>query len=64
MIRSATKQNWTYNDPTEAFNRAIAQGRLSESTMSDRYAGDFMYMGTDSAGRDLFKHIDTREYIA
>lgn len=52
-----------YNDPREAFNKAIREARLSDNPRSPRYAGHFMYMGT-RAGRDLFKHIDTRQYLA
>jgi len=54
----------TYRDPRHAFNDAIAIGRLSVVESEPNYAGHYMYMGTDSDGIDLFKHIDTREYLA
>ena len=52
-----------YNDPAEAFDQAIRDHRLSDIPASPLYAGHFMYMGT-TAGKDLFKNIDTREYLA
>ena len=48
-------------DPQEAFEAAIAEGVLSADPKSVRYAGAYMYMGTDASGH-RFKHIDTREY--
>lgn len=51
-----------YKDPQEAFNAAIAAGRLSATPGADNYAGDYMYMGTYS-GADQFKHINTRRYL-
>ena len=48
----------TFRDAEQAFDKAIAEGRLTPET-----APDYMYMGTRE-GRDLFKHIDTREYLA
>lgn len=52
-----------YNDPREAFDRAIREHRLSDNPHSSRFAGHFMYMGTYS-GKDQFKHIETRHYLA
>jgi ABC-type dipeptide/oligopeptide/nickel transport system permease subunit len=52
----------TFRDSGEAFEQAIREGRLSASRGSDNYAGSYMYMGTDDAGRDLFKSIVTRLY--
>ena len=48
---------WVREDAQQAFREAIAQGRLSERT-----AGDYMYMGTTAKGDD-FKHRDTRIYL-
>ena len=53
----------TYNDPKQAFDIAIAEGRLSTCPTHPRYAGKYMYMGTLENGRDTFKHIETRQYI-
>ncbi len=55
----------TFRDAQQAFKEAIAAGRLSAEPTSDNYAGRFMYMGTkpEPTPRDLFKHIDTREYL-
>ncbi len=52
----------TFRDSGEAFEQAIREGRLSASRGSANYAGSYMYMGTDDAGRDLFKNIETRLY--
>ena len=49
------------NDSREAFEDAIADGRLSECPEDDNYAGDYMYMYTQD-GWDMFKHIVTRKY--
>ncbi len=51
-----------YNDPQAAFERAIAEGRLSDDPSSPVYAGRFMFMGARD-GLDLFKNIDTRRYL-
>jgi len=60
--------NISYRDPEMAFTLAIACGRLSEDASEANYAGNYMYMGSrendNGTHRDLFKHIDTREYIA
>jgi hypothetical protein len=45
-----------------AFDKAIAEARLSDNPNKWNYAGDFMYMGREG-GVDLFKHRDTRQYI-
>jgi len=52
----------THRDPQTAFEDAIVQGRLNPHKGAPNYAGDYMYMGTRE-DRDLFKHIDTREYL-
>lgn len=55
----------TFRDAGEAFEDAIKAGRLSRDPKAENYAGRFMYMGTKVDGRkDLFKSIDTREYLA
>lgn len=54
----------TFRDAEEAFNDAIKSGRLSASRFPANSAYRFMYMGTDAKGKDLFKNIDTREYLA
>ena len=51
-----------YSDPQAAFERAIAEGRLSDDQRSPVYADRFMYMGTRD-GLDLFKDIKTRRYL-
>lgn len=48
--------------PKDAFDDAIAQGRLSGDPSAENYAGRYMYMGTIGTG-DIFKHIDTRRYL-
>ena len=54
----------TFRDTGDAFRDAMAAGRLSDSRSSKLpYVDDYMYMGTDDTGRDLFKHIQTREYL-
>lgn len=52
-----------FKDSKEAFQEAIAQGRLSTHSTDDNWAGNYMYMGTTESS-DMFKHIDTREYLA
>lgn len=51
-----------HRDSTAAFTSAIAAGVLSADAAAPNHAGKFMYMGTER-NRDLFKHIDTREYV-
>ena len=51
-----------FKDAQIAFAEAIGAGRLSADRNAPNYAGKYMYMGT-WAGRDAFKHCDTREYI-
>jgi hypothetical protein len=50
-----------------AFAKAIREKRLSADIdligeHADNYAGNYMYMGQKN-GRDLFKNINTREYL-
>ena len=52
----------TFRDSEAAFEEAIAKGRLSDDPNAFEYAGNYMYMGT-AYGVDLFKHIDTRQYL-
>ena len=51
-----------YKESSQAFEEAIAAGRLSDKPAANNYAGHYMYMGTHD-GVDLFKHIDTRQYL-
>ena len=48
-------------DPREAFDKAIREGRLSETESDRNFAGKYMFMGTHE-GRDLFKSINFRSY--
>ena len=52
----------TFRNGQQAFEEAIQQARLSENEAAGNYAGNYMYMGTDNSGRDLFKNIETRRY--
>ena len=47
----------------DAFDMAIAVGRMSDHPCHDLYAGNYMYMGVEN-GKTMFKHIVSREYIA
>lgn len=52
--------------PQEAFEDAIAAGRLSANPNAANYAGRYMYMGTYGGPgevKDQFKHIATRQYL-
>ena len=53
---------FTYNDSQAAFNAAIKDERLTVNASDANYAGKYMYMHTDSAGKDCFKNINTRKY--
>jgi hypothetical protein len=52
----------SFKDPHDAFERAIQAGALSREPDAERYAGNYMYMGT-WGGTDYFKHILTRRYL-
>ena len=52
----------TFKDSNQAFQEAITAGRLSDIPGQSNYAGNYMYMGTEGR-RDLFKNIQTREYL-
>jgi hypothetical protein len=54
----------TGNGSNAAFAHAIAIGLMSDNQNAPDYAGNFMFMGLDSRGRFLFKHIMTRAYLA
>jgi hypothetical protein len=51
-----------FRDAKEAFNNAISINVLSADPKSFRYAGLFMYMHSVD-NKDLFKNINTRQYI-
>ena len=46
-----------------AFLNALLCERLSHDRHADNYVGDYMYMFEED-GKDFFKHIDTRKYLA
>ena len=50
-----------HENSQEAFEAAIASGRLSKNPQVDNYAGHYMYMYTQ-AEKDYFKNINTRQY--
>ena len=54
---------YTFRNVADAFEDAIKAGRLTDDPDSKRYAGDYMYMFTDSRGVDMFKHYETRNYL-
>jgi hypothetical protein len=55
--------NEYFVEPGAAFTRAIQNGTLSDSPSDPFYVSNYMYMYSLD-GRDFFKHIDTREYVA
>lgn len=60
-----------YSDPSKhqetansAFDKAIAEGRLSADEASPLFAGNFMFMGFSWDGKTAsFKNSNTREYL-
>jgi len=48
--------------PQQAFEQAVTSGRLTTNPSDDNFAGLYMYMHTDSNGKDIFKNINTRKY--
>ena len=48
---------------SRAFFNALLSGRLNSDSRADNYVGDYMYMFEED-GKDFFKHIDTRKYLA
>ena len=63
MTQTTQSRTVEYRDSQVAFNEAIKAGRLSANPDASNFAGRYMYMGTWS-GKDAFKNINTREYIA
>jgi hypothetical protein len=57
------RDNVVFENPQDMFNLAIERGVLSTSPNMPNYAGNYMYMHSDTQGRVHFKHIDTRRYI-
>jgi len=55
--------DFKFLDAQNCFDKAINSGRLSTDINAANYVGYFMYMGT-KGDKDLFKHVNTREYIA
>ena len=50
-------------EATEAFEKAILQGRLSVNPKDSDYFGKYMFMGKTTNGQyDSFKNIITRLY--
>jgi len=60
MNNTSSRADMTHRNPQDAFDQAIAEGRLSADEDDTHYAGNYMYMGTVN-GCDTFKHIDTRQ---
>ena len=53
-----------WKEPKEAFEQAIAEGRLSRNPKAPDFAGHYMYMGPTTDGKhDAFKNIITRSYL-
>ena len=52
----------TFKNSDDAFDDAIAAGRLSAHDTGPEYAGNWMYMGT-WGGVDSFKNINSRQYL-
>ncbi len=54
------------NDSKQAFDNAIALGKLTAFSSKKNYAGNYMYMYSDEGEHgsiiDYFKNIDTRKY--
>ena len=58
-----TTCNPHFKPPEAAFNHAIEVGALSTDPTHPDYAGNYMYMHTAAGNVDVFKHIDTRQYL-
>tara|TARA_R110002051_G_scaffold7078_1_gene33329 strand:+ start:56 stop:415 length:360 start_codon:yes stop_codon:yes gene_type:complete len=52
----------TLADSSQAFEKALRSGRLSYDPADSNYVNNYMYMHTE-AGKDMFKHRDTRQYL-
>lgn len=61
-MKTQTTNNQWFKEGQEAFSDAIKAGFLNEKPESAKYAGAFMYMHSRGS-IDVFKHIDTRQYI-
>ena len=61
--KTGGRPDYKHKNADDAFDFAIDNGRLSAEKGAKNYAGLYMYMGT-WGGRDTFKHINTREYLA
>lgn len=59
----ATTPSKEQSEADLAFDKAIAEGRLSSFPGDSHYAGNYMFMGKRSDGVDLFKNRDTRRYL-
>ena len=53
----------TFRSSEAAFDSALRTGQLSTHPEGRRPVGRYMYMYS-KAGRDYFKHIDTRQYVS
>ncbi len=53
----------TFRSSEAAFDNALRTGQLSSHPKGRRQVGRYMYMYS-KAGRDYFKHIDTRQYVS
>ena len=62
-MTSTSTDDMTFRDAPGAFENAIRAGILCDDPRSPVYAGKYMYMFTDPARGDAFKHVDTRHYI-
>lgn len=51
-----------WKDSAQAFDEALASGRLSLDENAHNFVGLYMYMGPGLGG-DAFKHIYTRQYL-
>lgn len=64
MIDPNDSEGIFFRNSQQAFEEAIARGRLSLDRASETWEGHYMYVGTLGAGsQDLFKHIWTRTYL-
>jgi len=54
-------KNYTREVADKAFEKAIAQGRLSRDNRKNNFVGNYMYMGFYN-GKDNFKDSLTRKY--
>lgn len=64
-----TRQTNNSENSNRAFDKAILEGRLShahfDNSPTSNWAGNYMFMGASvKTGKDLFKNIHTREYLA